>query len=172
MNTEEANTQMQKLADNCITDGDVMEKVQKLSIEERNTLIYRLAIDEMYDDIRCAAIDMSYLWDELGLVNDYEKQVSKPAQTMGMLNLGVTMIMQVFAKQARHEMQAQTGDTQWGMQLADAINDKAIGIQSELQELTTLVCHYQACLVGRRMGIHFLDEDGASKAIEYKENTD
>ena len=161
MNTEEKYVQLELLADDCVTPGDVMEKVQQLSDKDKYALVYQIACDEMYEDIRKFAVDFSYLLDEMGLVNDYEKRVSKTAPTMGMTNLGLAMITQVFAKQARSEMQAQSEQTQWGMQIADSISDRANEIKAQFEDLTALICHYEAVLLGRRMGVDFTDQDGS-----------
>ena len=169
MNTEEKNTKLEEIAADCVTAGDVMEQVQRLTDEDKYAMVYRIACDEMFEDIRSYSVDLSYLLDELGLVNDYEKRVSKTAPTMGMLNLGIAMLTQVFAKQARQEMQAQSHETQWGMQLSDAISDKAVAIQSQVHELTTLISHYEAVLTGRRMGVNFKDEDGSIEPVECEE---
>lgn len=172
MNTEEKYKQLELLASDCVTAGDVMEKVQSLTDSDKYSLVYRIAVDEMFESIRQHALDFSHLLDELGLVNDYEKRVSKTASTMGMTELGLAMINQVFSKQARMEMQAQDEQTQWGMQLSAAISDQAADIHSQLRDLTTLVCNYEAVLLGRRMGVNFTDKDGTFEPMEKRDNTD
>lgn len=160
MNTEEKNNKLQDIADNCVTTGDVLEKVQKLNASEKYALVYRIGCDEFFSETRKYAIDLSYLFDELGLVNDYEKGISKQAPTLGTLNLAIGMLKQVYEKQARTEMQCVSQETEWGMTLADAISDKANQVFADVEDLTKLMCHYEAVLLGRRMGVHFMDEEG------------
>ena len=76
---------------------------------------------------------------------------------------------QTFAHQARLEMQHQDEDTQWGMQLADAVSDLSTNICEDAEKIASMVAHYAAVLHGRRIGVEYQDEFGESIVIKKRQ---
>ena len=172
MNTQEKEIQLELLVEDCTTSSDVHEKVKQLSDKDKNALIYQISLDEVYEEIKEHSIDMSYLLEHAGLINDYANGVGRVRPIMALSQLGSLLLAQQFSTQARGEMQAQTEHSQFGLQLADAISDRSQELSKISEELCTLIAHYETVLLGRRMGIHFVDEKGTAVPVEKAEGSE
>ena len=73
------------------------------------------------------------------------------------------MMEQSTSGQARHELQAQNEQSQFGMQLADSISDESVDLVAVVDRLINLNCHYNTVLYGRReLNFHYIDSEGSS----------
>lgn len=134
--------------------------------DKKMQYVYKLAIDEMFEEIKLKSVEFIDYCEETGCVNHYEHGRGKQETLLGVILVASKMLQQQAEGQARHEMQCLSEETTWGMQLADAISDHAVAIHSAADQLTTLSSHYDAVLKGRRMSWHFTKEEGDGVPID------
>ena len=134
--------------------------------DKKMQYVYKLAIDEMFEEIKLKSVEFIDYCEETGCVNHYEHGRGKQETLLGVILVASKMLQQQAEGQARHEMQCLSEETTWGMQLADAISDHAVAIHSAADQLTTLSSHYDAVLKGRRMSWNFTKEEGDGVPID------
>ena len=134
--------------------------------EKKMQYVYDLATEEMFEDIKLQSLRFIDYCEDTGCVNDYEAGVGKQDALVGVILIATKMLQQQAESQARHEMQAVSEESQFGMRLADSISDHAVGIHQAADHLANLTSHYAAVLRGRRMGWHFTNEFGEGVPID------
>ena len=150
----------------CTTQDQVQQVVEAMPQNKKMEYVYKLAVDEMFEEIKLKSVEFIDYCEATGCVNDYERGRGKQETLLGVILVASKMLQQQTEAQARHEMQCLSEETQWGMQLADAISDHAVAIHSAADQVTTLSSHYDAVLKGRRMDWHFTDEEGDGVPID------
>ena len=134
--------------------------------DKKMRYVYELAVYEMFEEIKLKSLEFIDYCEDTGCVNDYERGRGKQETLLGVILVASKMLQQQAEGQARHEMQCLSEETQWGMQLADAISDHAVAIHSAADQVTTLSSHYDAVLKGRRMDWLFTNEEGEGVPID------
>lgn len=134
--------------------------------DKKMKYVYDLAVDEMFEEIKLKSVEFIDYCEDTGCVNDLERGRGKQETLLGVILIASKMLQQQAEGQARQEMQCLSEETQWGMQLADAISDHAVAIHSAADQLTTFSSHYDAVLKGRRMSWHFTNEDGDGVPVD------
>ena len=150
----------------CTTEAQVKQVVEAMPQDQKMKYVYGLAVEEMFDEIKLKSLQFIDYCESTGCVNDLERGVGRQESLVGVILVATKMLQQQAESQARHEMQALSEETQWGMQIADAISDHSVAIYSAADQLATLSSHYAAVLKGRRMGWHFTDEEGNGMPID------
>jgi len=163
---EETQLRLQQLADGCTTEEEVRSAVEALSKEEKMRIVYDSVVSEAHEDVRSWGVAFIDFVDKEGIVNDVENRVSRRAPVLGALVASTKMLEMSSAVQARQELQAQDADTQYGMEIANRIDDYAQVISKNVNDLITLSCHYESILAGRRMGFHFTSDEGEGVLID------
>jgi len=146
-----------------------MESINALPEALKMQVVYEMSGTESFDAIKYWSLWFIDFLDQNNLINDYARGVSDRAPLLGFLLAGAKLLEQSSEDMARHELQAQTKDTQWGVELADRINDYSASIFTAIDELTTLNCNYESVLKGRQMDYHFVDKDGNGKPYSEEE---
>ena len=160
MKYEEVEEQLDAIAERCETEEDVNREVASLSTEDKFRIIYRCALRDFEEEISDNGLGFVDWLDANQIVNDYERGCSRRQPVLGMMNALAALLVQSSAVQARQEMQSLSEGTQYGMKLAEKSNEFSVALQATLQDLIALEAHYNCVLTGRRMGVHFLDEEG------------
>ena len=150
----------------CTTQDQVQQVVEAMSQDKKMKYVYDLAVDEMFEEIKLKSVEFINYCESTGCVNDLERGVGRQESLVGVILVATKMLQQQAEGQARHEMQCLSEETQWGMQLADAISDHSVAIHSAADQLATLSSHYAAVLKGRRMSWHFTNEEGEGVPID------
>ena len=150
----------------CTTEAQVQQVVEAMPQDKKMKYVYGLAVEEMFDEIKLKSLEFIDYCEDTGCVNDLERGVGRQESLVGVILVATKMLQQQAEGQARHEMQALSEETQWGMQLADAISDHSVAIYSAADQLATLSSHYAAVLRGRRMVWYFTDEEGNGLPID------
>ena len=159
---KEIDPQLQAIADACETEAEIRAAVDALSQEERMRIVYESIKNQAYADVRAWGVAFIDLIDQEQIVNNYRTQTANRSPMVGSMLACSKLIEMSAGLQARQELQAQDADghTQFGMELANKIDDYAQVIHRNVSDLMTLSCHYESVLAGRRMGFHFVSEDG------------
>ncbi len=153
-------------AQECTTEAEVENLVKAMSQDKKMKYVYDIAVSEMFDEIKLKSLQFIDYCEDTGCVNDLERGVGRQESLVGVILVATKMLQQQAESQARHEMQCLSEETQWGMELSDAISDHSVAIYSAADQLATLSSHYAAVLRGRRMGWHFTDEEGNGVPID------
>lgn len=162
----EVKRELRLLAQECTTAAEVENLVEAMSQDKKMKYVYDIAVNEMFEEIKLKSLQFIDYCEDTGCVNDLERGVGRQESLVGVILVATKMLQQQAESQARHEMQALSEETQWGMQIADAISDHSVAIYSAADQLATLSSHYAAVLRGRRMGWYFTDEKGNGVPID------
>ena len=120
-------------------------------------------VEEYFDLVRDHGVAFIDSCIETSLINDHEAKTSKRDVLLGILMAASRMMEQSTSGQARHELQAQNEQSQFGMQLADSISDESVDLVAVVDRLINLNCHYNTVLYGRReLNVHYTDSEGSS----------
>ena len=152
-----------------VSADELLRQVDALPEAERLKIVYELVSDAEWDRIKEWSVSIIDWIDSKGIVNKHSEQRSDLVPLVAMMHTASLLMKQTFAHQARLEMQHQNEDTQWGMQLADAVSDLSTNICEDAEKIASMVAHYAAVLHGRRIGVEYQDEFGES--IVYKKET-
>ena len=147
-----------------------IEQFNKLSDTDQVKVIYQEAVDKFFDDIRNEGVSFIDSCEEAQLINNYETQTSRREVILGILLASAKMLESSTAAQARHELQAQTEHSQFGVEVANRISDLSAEMMLLVEELITNSCHYQAILTGRQaLNVHYTDAEGTAVRDERQE---
>lgn len=160
MSLEEANEQLLAIVERCESKEDVEREVSALSADEKMRMVYSCAVDEFFDSVKAESLGFIDWVEENHIVNDYQTGTSRRDVVMGMLSALTLMLKQSSEIQARQEMQACSEDSQFGMRIAERVNDLAVELHTLTEDIKALECHYHAVLKGRQMDCHFTDDEG------------
>lgn len=160
MKQTEANEELQAIADECVTEGDVLERVSKLSDAKKFELVSSISQREFFNDTKEWSVSFLNWLEAQQLINNYERGTSDLRPALGMVRMLAQLLTQAYSAQARIEMQTQTKNTQWGMSVADRLSDCAGELKELSEAMIVLGGYYDTVLKGRRMGVEFQDEEG------------
>ena len=160
MKIEEAAEELQAIADRSESAEDVRRELARLSPEAKFKMIYSRVIEEFCEDVKKNGVWMIDFLEENNLVNDYRRGVSVIENPLGFMRALSVIVENSAEMQSRQELQAQDADTQFAVQIMDAITDRAQTIKSMTEELISLQAHYAAVLQGRRLSVHYQNADG------------
>ena len=160
MDTQTPQEVIKELTSNFTTEEALMKSINALPEALKMQVVYEMSSTESFDDIKYWSIWFIDFLDQNNLINDYAKGTSNRAPLLGFLLAGAKLLEQSSEDMARHELQAQTKDSQWGVELSTRINDYSASIFTAVDQLTTLNCNYESVLKGRQMDYHFTDADG------------
>lgn len=172
MKHTEANEALQAIADECITEGDVAERVSKLSHTKKFELVSSISQQEFFNNTKEWSVSFLDWLEQQQLINNYERGTSDLRPALGMVRMLAQLLTQAYGQQARIEMQAQTKDTQWGMSVADRLSDCAEELKELSEAMIVLGGYYDTILRGRRMGVEFQDEEGTHIPANKKPNSE
>ena len=137
------------------------ELIEAMSDEQRIALVYERTKAHFQKECREFGGGFIDGLIETKLINDVERGTSRREPLIGMLLAASKIYCAGAEGQARFELQAQDEHTQFGVQLTDAISDRAASISTMLEECTELESAYAGLLLGRReLNIHYLNDDG------------
>ena len=154
MELQEVTEELQAICNRSETPEDISREIDLLSPDRKQRMVYAIALKEFDEDVRQHSLSFIDWCERNQAVNDYVQQRSKPESILGMLR-ALTLLRQNTGHQARLEMQTQNADSQFGMKLAERINELACEVEDITSEITTLFQHYQAVLIGRGMDVHY-----------------
>ena len=160
MSLKDASEQLLAIVERCETKEDIEREVRALNPEDKMRMVYQCALDEFEEAIRAEGIRFVDWIDDNDVVNDYQRGCQRREPVMGMLNALSIMLKQSSEIQARQEMQACNEGSEFGMRVAEKVNELAVELHEIVADLNTLEAHYHAILKGRQMDAHFVDEEG------------
>ena len=160
MSLQEASEQLAAIVERCETKEDIQREVEALSPEDKMRIVYQCALDEFEEAIRAEGIRFVDWLDDNGVINDYQRGCSRREPVMGMLSALSIMLKESSEIQARQEMQACSEGSEFGMRVAEKVNELAVELHDLVADLSTLEAHYHAILKGRQMDCHFTDQEG------------
>lgn len=135
--------------------------LQERTAEQRMASVYSHQFTDFEETTRHFGCDFLDALDRSDAVNDKVNRVAKLENVLGMLLALTTIYDQGSEHQSRMELQAQTEDTQYSVQITSAINDRAAGLKLAVEECISLQAAYSAVLLGRKeFDVEFLNHDG------------
>ena len=160
MSLKDASEQLAAIVDRCETKEDIEREIKALNAEDKMRIVYQCALDEFEEAIRAEGIRFVDWLDDNSVINDYQRGCSRREPVMGMLYALSIMLKESSEIQARQEMQACSEGSEFGMKIAERVNELAVELHEIVADLNTLEAHYYAILKGRQMNAHFTDEEG------------
>ena len=79
--------------------------------DKKMQYVYKLAIDEMFEEIKLKSVEFIDYCEETGCVNHYEHGRGKQETLLGVILVASKMLQQQAEGQARHEMQCLSEET-------------------------------------------------------------
>ena len=169
MNYQEAQDKVKELAQGITNPEDVKEKIKALPIREKMEMLFPIYVSDYLDNTSEWAVHLLDYVDYNNLLNDYSTGTARREVLTGFLTTTAQLIKQSADHQARRELQAQNESTQFGMQLALAISDRADDLLNMVADLRILDSRYAAVLKGRKDDYHYTDVDGNGCPYSKKE---
>ena len=152
-----------------MTDKD-KQTLQERTESQRMALVYDYQFHDFEEATRHFGADFIDALDRCDAVNDRVNRVAKLENVLGMLLALSTIYDSGSSHQSRMELQGQTEDTQYAVQITSAINDRAAGIKLAVEECLSLQSAYSAVLLGRKeFDVEFLNHEGESVNYETTE---
>ena len=135
--------------------------IAAMSGEQKISLLYDRKKESFEKECREFGVGFVDGLTATSLINDVERGVSRREPLLGMMLASAYIYSNGTEAQARHELQTQTEDSQFGALLANEISDRAASIRHLVEECTKLESAYAAVILGRReLDIHYQSDEG------------
>ena len=160
MKYDEAEEQIQAIADRCENEADVIREIARLSPDDKFKMIHNIAKEEAYEEIQRYSLGTIDFLDKHQLVNDYSTGVSRREPMLGILASVARIYSQSTEDQGRRELQTQTEHSQHATELTTYATDLSSALVKIVYEIISIEMEYVAVLKGRRFGVHYTDDEG------------
>lgn len=152
--------ELQAIADRCETEEDVFREVSRLSPEQKMRMVYGTAMAQFVEDVQETSIQTLDFCIDNGLLNDHESKTFRRDQCLGILSCIAKTYLLSTEQATRQELQCMSEYTEFASRIAGATNTAANSMIALLEKLIQLDSAYTAILTGRKMNVHFINDDG------------
>ena len=169
MDIEQAEKRLKIISERCETRDDIKREVNSLPQKEKMEMVFALTRKDYFNDVQWWSMWLINFIDAQNLINDYTTGTSRREVVTGFLRTMALLYQQSADDMSRAELQTQTVDSQYAVQLSEEASVLADALNKLVSEIIQCDADYLAVLEGRKNHWHYIDGDGKGRPYPRKQ---